>query len=125
MNLDILCRCRSLTMVYLTECCMLTVHRKHTLISIPSYLTKFLEENHQNSNGKSLHESQHILQSNLSQIHSYHGVKRPKKKRNSNLWEVYFSSAAAIENCMKCGISPQTSHQGEILHSLIFFLLHN
>ena len=39
-------------------------------------------------------ESQHILQSKLSQIHSYHGVKRPKKKRNSNLWEVCFSSAA-------------------------------
>ena len=30
-NLDILCRCRSLTMVDLTECCMLTVHRSHTL----------------------------------------------------------------------------------------------
>ena len=26
------------------------------------------------------HESQHILQSNLSQTHSYHGLKRPKRK---------------------------------------------
>ena len=32
MNLDILCRCRSLTMVYLTECCMLTIHGNHMLI---------------------------------------------------------------------------------------------
>ena len=42
------------------------------------------------------HESQHCLQSNLSQIHSYHGVKRPHKQRNSNLWEVCFSSAAVV-----------------------------
>ena len=34
MNLDILCRSRSLTMVDLTECCMLTVHGSHTLIKI-------------------------------------------------------------------------------------------
>ena len=45
-------------------------------------------------------ESQHILQSNLSQIHSYHGVKRPKKKRNSNLWEVCFSSAAVVSKLL-------------------------
>ena len=36
MNLDILCRCRSLTMVDLTECCMLTVHGSHMLIKIPT-----------------------------------------------------------------------------------------
>ena len=36
-------------------------------------------------------ESQHCLQSNLSQTHSYHGVKGPNKQRNSNLWEVCFS----------------------------------
>ena len=36
MNMDILCRCRSLTMVDLTECCMLTVHRSDTLIKIPT-----------------------------------------------------------------------------------------
>ena len=36
-------------------------------------------------------ESQHCLQLNLSQTHSYHGVKRPSKQRNSNLWEVCFS----------------------------------
>ena len=29
-------------------------------------------------------------------------------------------SCAATENCMKCDISPQMSHQSEILHSLIF-----
>ena len=43
MNLDILCRCRSLTMVDLAECCMLTVHGSHLLIKIPSYLTQFLK----------------------------------------------------------------------------------
>ena len=47
-----------------------------------------------------VHELQHILQSNLSQIHSYHGVKRPKKKRNSNLWEVCFSSAAVVSKLL-------------------------
>ena len=36
MNLNILCRCRSLTMVDLIECCMLTMHRSHTLIKIPT-----------------------------------------------------------------------------------------
>ena len=41
-------------------------------------------------------ESQHCLQSNLSQTHSYHGVKRPNKQRNSNLWEVCFSLAAVV-----------------------------
>ena len=46
------------------------------------------------------HESPHILQSNLSQIHSYHGVKRPKKKRNSNLWEVCFSLAAVVSKLL-------------------------
>ena len=30
-------------------------------------------------------------------------------------------SCVATENCMKCCISPQTSHQSEILHSLIFY----
>ena len=35
-------------------------------------------------------ESQHCQQSNLLQIHSYHGVKRPKNKRNSNLRELFF-----------------------------------
>ena len=41
-------------------------------------------------------ESQHCLQSNLSQTHSYHGVKRPNKQRNSYLWEICFSSAAVV-----------------------------
>ena len=45
-------------------------------------------------------ESQHIVQSNLSRIHSYHGVKRPKKKRNSNLWEVCFSLAAVVSKLL-------------------------
>ena len=36
MNLDILCRCRSLTMEDLTECCMLTMHGSHMLIKIPT-----------------------------------------------------------------------------------------
>ena len=30
------------------------------------------------------------------------------------------SSHVATENCIKCGNLPQTSHQSEILHSLIF-----
>ena len=45
-------------------------------------------------------ESQHCLQSNLSQTHSYHGVKRPNKKRNSNLWEVSFSSATVVSKLL-------------------------
>ena len=45
MNLDILCKCRSLTMVDLTECCMLTMHGTHTLMKIPSYLIHFLKKN--------------------------------------------------------------------------------
>ena len=39
MNLDILCRCRSLAMVDLTESCTLAVHRSHTLIQIPAHGT--------------------------------------------------------------------------------------
>ena len=45
-------------------------------------------------------ESQHCLQSNLSQTHLYHGVKRPNKQRNSNLWEVRFSSAAVVSKLL-------------------------
>ena len=45
-------------------------------------------------------ESQHILQWNLSQIHLYHGLKRPKKKTKSNLWEVCFSSAAVVSKLL-------------------------
>ena len=45
-------------------------------------------------------ESQHCLQSNLSQTHSYHGMKRPNKQRNSNLWEVCFSSAAVVSKLL-------------------------
>ena len=45
-------------------------------------------------------ESQHCLQSNLSQTHSYHGVKRPNKQRNSNLWEVCFSSTAVVSKLL-------------------------
>ena len=45
-------------------------------------------------------ESQHCLQSNLSQTHSYHGVKRPNKQINSNLWEVCFSLAAVVSKLL-------------------------
>ena len=45
-------------------------------------------------------ESQHILQSNLSQIHSYHGLKRPKREEKNNLWEVCFSSAAVVSKLL-------------------------
>ena len=47
----------------------------------------FLTENHENSTRKSLVMSNNIVyeQWNLSQIHSYHGGKRPNKQRNSNL----------------------------------------
>ena len=80
-----------------TECCMLTVHGRHMLIKICSYVTQFLTKNVIKFHLKiPTLESQHCLQSNLSQIHSYHGLKRPKKKRNNNLWEVYFSSVAVV-----------------------------
>ena len=42
---------------------------------------------------------------------------------NSTQFNVH-NSRAATENCMKCDISPQTSHQSEILHSLIFICIH-
>ena len=42
-------------------------------------------------------ESQHCLQSNLSQTHLYHGVKRPNKQRNSNLWEASFLLSSCCE----------------------------
>ena len=45
-------------------------------------------------------ESQHYLQSNLSQIHSYYGLKRPKKKIKSNLWDVCFSSTAVVSKLL-------------------------
>ena len=68
-NLDILCRCRSLTMVDLTECCMLTVQGSNTVIKIPSYLTQFLKKNDQNSTWKSLHMSHSIFYSHI--CHKY------------------------------------------------------
>ena len=46
------------------------------------------------------HESQHCLQSNLSQIHSYHGEKRPNKQRNRNPWEVCFSSTGVVSKLL-------------------------
>ena len=45
-------------------------------------------------------ESQHCLQSNLSQIHSYNGMKRPKKKTKSNLWEFCFSTIAVVSKLL-------------------------
>ena len=45
------------------------------------------------------HEWQHSLQWNLSQIHSYHGLKRPKKQRNSNLWKAWFSHQLLWTGC--------------------------
>ena len=118
MNFYILCRCWSLTMVDLTECCMLTVHRSHTLIRIPHWMLHIncAQEPHLNQDLIISHsfwkkiikiylkipacESQCCLQSNLSQTHSYHGVKRPNKQRNSNLWEVCFSSAAVVRKLL-------------------------
>ena len=44
-------------------------------------------------------ESQHILQSNLSQIHSYDGVKRPNKQRNSNPSKLCFSQQLLWASC--------------------------
>ena len=45
-------------------------------------------------------ESQHILQSNLSQIHTYHCLKKPKRKEKNNLWEVCFFSAAVVSKLL-------------------------
>ena len=45
------------------------------------------------------HESQHCLWWNLSQIHSYHGVKRQNKQRNSNLWKLSFSQQLLWARC--------------------------
>ena len=65
-----------------TECCMLIISNSFSKRIIKIHLKI------------PACESQHILLSNLSQIHSYHGVKRPNKQKNSNLWEVFFLSAA-------------------------------
>ena len=45
------------------KCCSLTVHGSHTLLKIPSYLTQFLTQNHQNSIRKSLHMSENMVYS--------------------------------------------------------------
>ena len=83
-----------------TECYTLTMHGSHMLIKICSHLSVSQRESSKFHLKIPVQESQHILQSNLSQIHSYHGVKRPKTKRNSNLWEVCFSSAAVMSKLL-------------------------
>ena len=55
-------------------------------------------------------ESQHCFQSNLSQTNSYHGVKRPNKQRNSNLWEVSFSLAAVVSKLAAGMLRPFPVH---------------
>ena len=67
-NLDILCRCWSLTMVDLTECCMLTVHGSHTLIKICSYLT-VSQRKSSKFTWKSLHVSHNIVCSQICHKH--------------------------------------------------------
>ena len=48
---------------------MLTVYGSHTLLKIPSYLTQFFTENHQNSTRKSLHVSDNMVYSQI--CHKY------------------------------------------------------
>ena len=48
---------------------MLTVHGSHMLLKIPSYLTQFLTQNHQNSTRKSLHVSDNMVYSQI--CHKY------------------------------------------------------
>ena len=77
------------------------MHGSHTLIQIPSNFTQFLTKKLSKFYLKiPAHESQHCLQSNVSQIHSYHGLKRPNKQRKSNLWEVGFSPAAVVSKVL-------------------------
>ena len=72
-----------------TECCMFTLHGSHTLIQIPSHFTqsfskKIIKIPLQNFCMwvAALHTIKSITSAFIS------GVKRGKKKRNSNLWEV-------------------------------------
>ena len=55
--------------IYTPKCCMLTVYGSHTLLKIPSYLTQFLTQNHQNSSRKSLHVSDNMVYSQI--CHKY------------------------------------------------------
>ena len=51
------------------KCYTLTVHESHMLLQIPSYLTQFLTQNHQNSTRKSLHVSDKMVYSQI--CHKY------------------------------------------------------
>ena len=51
--------------IYTPKCCTLTVHGSHTLLQIPSYLTQFLTQNHQDSTTKSLHVSDNMVYSQI------------------------------------------------------------
>ena len=98
-NKDSQTECCTLTMHHI-ECCTLTAHRNHTLIKICSCHTVSQRESSKFHLKIPACDSQHCLQSNLSQTHSYHGVKRPNKQTNSNLWEVCFSLAAVVRKVL-------------------------
>ena len=55
--------------IYTPKCCTLTMHGSHTLLQIPSCLTQFLTQNHQNSTRKSLHMSYNMVYSQI--CHKY------------------------------------------------------
>ena len=102
----------SMSNVYGSHTVALDYFTFHTLSQIKS--SKF----HQKITA---HEWQHCLQSNLSQIHSHHRVKRPNKQRNIKLssnrtHSNVYDSHAATENCMKCDIWSNTS---QILSSIL------
>ena len=80
-----------------TECCTLTMHGSHTLIKICSYLT-------------TLSTIKSVTNSFIS------WPEKTKKKRNSNVWEVCFSSADVVSKqllgcsghflCILCHCNP-------------------
>ena len=100
-----------------TECCMLTIHGSHTL-RFPHWMLHINHawEPHVNQDLFISHSfSKRIIKipldnpcmwvTTLSAVKSVTNtfilwVKRPKKKRNSNLWEVCFSSAAVVSKLL-------------------------
>ena len=83
-----------------TECCMFTLHGIHTLIQIPSHFThsfskKIIKIPLENLCMwvATLHTIKFITNAFIS------GVKRAKKKRNSNLWEVCCSQQLLWATC--------------------------
>ena len=85
----------------------------HTLLKIPSYLTQFLTQNHQNSTRKSLHVSDNMVYSQICHkyIHIMGGKHQTSKEiatcENSVSPRICCEQAAQGISCSFCGIAIQ------------------